>query len=987
MKNLITILLAIIIPIIFSCAPPTIIEDRVSTTLDPPEKVTQVSNWAEQTLQTLSLREKISQMLIYSMSLTFRNSENEQWQELLQLAESDGIGGIHLWKGNTGLSVTMLNELQNKSKLPILIDMDIEKGLQQRFPEGTQIPPAMALAATGNPKNAYLAGQIVAQEGRSVGVHWNLAPVIDVNNNPENPIINTRAFSDEPGLVADLAVNYIKGLQSKGMLTTAKHFPGHGDTQTDTHSALATIPSDSARLWSIELAPYRKVIEARVDAIMISHLIAPDFQPNSSTPATLSKFWIQDILRGKLGFRGAIVTDAMDMGGITNGFSDEYALINAINAGCDIIIQRHAFAKAISIIENAVINGFISQQRIDEAAFQMLKLKEKVGLHIKKTVEFIDMQNSLGLAESQRAAKRIAQKSVTIVKNDNNLLPLKVSRKLPATIIDIYGSKYYHNRSDAAKIQSKYRSNRTYFAVDENDQIDYAKSIVNKIRKKSLVILNVFAKPRVRKGTVALNKTQSYLVNEILKKTPNVVMISFGNPYIIQDFPPIPAYVCAWESQSYLQSAAARMIFGRESASGKLPITIPNIAPRGHGIIQERSFIAKTKPTRYKTNSIKKVMPYEIGANTDILRELLSKAVADSAFPGGVLLAMKNGKIFAHEAVGSHTYSKEKEVGLGNIYDLASLTKVISTTSAIMKLFDSGKIKLDDQVSKYLPEIIRNDSNNIKNRKAVTIRHLLNHTAGFPPFIPIHKINGTDNDRLEAIYNAKLESQPGQKYVYSDIGFILLGKIVERITNKSIAEYVYEEIFKPLGMQNTFYLPPSEKLKRIPPTEFSVLDNNFVHGEVHDENARSLGGIAGHAGLFSTAYDLAIFSQMLLNGGKYKGKNIFKSSTVKLFTTILNPEMSSRCLGWDSPSGASTGGVYISDDSFGHTGFTGTSLWIDRKNDISVILLTNAVHPKREWKNPKYYNWRQRIHSAVYEALGINTQNPKLKWRKNWYAD
>jgi len=987
MKNLTTILLAIIIPIIFSCMPPPINENGGPVTLDSPEKVKQVSDWAEQSLQKLTLREKISQMLIYSMSLTFRNNENKQWQELLQLAETDGIGGIHLWKGNTGLSVTMLNELQKNSKIPILIDMDIEKGLQQRFPEGTQMPPAMALAATGNTKNAHLAGQVVAQEGRSVGVHWNLAPVIDVNNNPENPIINTRAFSDEPEMVSEFAINYIKGLQSKGMLATAKHFPGHGDTHTDSHSALATISSYSVRLWSIELAPYRKVIEAGVDAVMISHLIAPEFQPNSGTPATLSKFWIQDILRGKLGFRGAVITDAMDMGGVTNGFSNEYALINAINAGCDIIIQNHSYINSLNIIENAVKNGLISQRRIDEAAFQMLNLKEKIGLHTKKTVEFEDMQNNLGLAESQRAANRIAQESITIVKNNKKLLPLKTSGKLPTTIIDVYGSKYFHNRSDAAKIQSKYCSNRSYFAIDENDQIDYSKSIINSIKENSVVILNVFAKPRVRKGTVALNKTQSYLVNEILKKTPNVVMISFGNPYIIQDFPNIPAYVCAWESQSYLQDAAAKIIFGVVGARGKLPIIIPKIAPRGHGLIQEKSYIAKTKPTRYKIISIKKVMPHEVGADTDKLLKLLSEAVVDSAFPGGVLLAMKNGKIFAHEAVGYHTYSKEKQTGLGNIYDLASLTKVISTTSAIMKLFDDGKIKLDDQVSKYLPEIIGNDSSNIDHRKAITIRHLLTHTAGFPPFIPIHKMNGTVNDRLNAIYNVKLLSQPGQKYIYSDIGFIMLGKIMEQITNKSIAEYVDEEIFQPLGMQNTFFLPPSKKLNRIPPTEFLEQNNNFVHGKVHDENARSLGGIAGHAGLFATAYDLAIFSQMMLNGGQYKTKNIFKNETVKLFTTIINPEMSSRCLGWDSPNDASSGGVYLSDDSFGHTGFTGTSLWIDRDNKIAVILLTNAVHPQREWKNPKYYNWRQRIHSAVYETLGFSDKNPKLKWRKNWYAD
>ena len=348
------ILSATLLLITFSCSPPAIIEIELS--------------WAEQTLQKLTLREKISQMLVYSMHLDFRNNENEQWQEINQLVETDGIGGIHLWSGNTGLSVTMLNTLQSKSKIPILVDMDIERGLEQRFSEGTQIPPSMAIAATGNPQNAFKAGKIVALEGRSVGVHWNLAPVIDVNNNSDNPIINTRAFSDDPNMVADYAIQYIKGLQSGGMLATAKHFPGHGDTQIDSHKSLATIPSNFARLWSVELAPYKKVIDSGVDAVMVSHLIAPDFQPNSNTPATLSKFWIQDILRGKLGFKGAVVTDAMDMGGITDGFSFDYAFINAINAGCDIVIQKHNYRRAIDVIESAVNEGIIDRSRINESA-------------------------------------------------------------------------------------------------------------------------------------------------------------------------------------------------------------------------------------------------------------------------------------------------------------------------------------------------------------------------------------------------------------------------------------------------------------------------------------------------------------------------------------------------------------------------------------------------------------------------------------------
>ena len=957
----------------FSCSPPASIENKKS--------------WAQQTLQELTLREKISQMLIYSMHLDFRNDENEQWQEINQLIETDGIGGIHLWSGNTGLSVSMLNTLQSKSKIPILVDMDIEKGLKQRFPEGTQIPPSMAIAATGNPQNAFVAGEIVAHESRSVGVHWNLAPVVDVNNNPDNPIINTRAFSDDPNIVSDYAVQYIKGLHSGGMLATAKHFPGHGDSKTDSHNSLVAIPSDSTRLWSVELAPYKKVIDVGVDAVMVSHLIAPNFQPNSNTPATLSKFWIQDILRGKLGFKGAVVTDAMDMGGITNGFSFDYAFIMAISAGCDIIIQKHNYRRAIDVIENAVNKGIISKDRIDESALQMLKLKEKAGLHLSKKVNFKTMQRNVGTAESHRKAENIAEESITLVKNDSNLIPVNYLNSKQINVIDIYGSSYNHVQSIATKTLLKNVPNIESFVIDETDSADYLISIANKINENSIVIFNVFSKPSAWRGTVALNENQTNFVNNVLKNTKNAIMVSYGNPYIIRDFSNISTYLCAWENQNDLQKAGAMIILGLNNVSGKLPINIPDIAVRGSGIKRDRSPKYLQKLSIANGIELQTVMPYEVGAEIDSLLIKINDAVADSAFPGGVILAAKNGKIFIHEAFGYHTYAKEKSTGRGNIFDLASLTKVISTTSAIMRLNDEGKIVLDDPVGKYIPEFVDKKLEDLKNRKLVTIKQLLAHTSGLPPFRLYYKIEGEDATRIDSVYKTKLDAKPGEKMVYSDIGFILLGKIVERISDKPLDRFVEDKIFIPLGMEDTYYNPSDIKFKRIIPTEYSESEGGFVHGFVHDENAHSLSGVAGHAGLFSTADDLAIFSQMMLNGGKYKNERVFRSKTVDSFTIHESPSEGERLLGWDRPNDASSGGVYLSDISYGHTGFTGTSLWIDPENEIFVILLTNAVHPRREWKDPKYYDWRQRIHSAVYESLGFKEMNPNLKWRKIWNVE
>ena len=960
----------ILILVTFSCNPPASIEIEKS--------------WAEQTLQELNLRERISQMLIYSMHLDFRNDENVQWQEINQLIASDGIGGLHLWSGNTGLSVTMLNALQSKSKVPIIVDMDIERGLEQRFPEGTQIPPSMAIAATGNSKNAFDAGKIVALEGRSIGTHWNLAPVVDVNNNPDNPIINTRTFSDNPDTVAEYAIQYINGLQSGGMLATAKHFPGHGDTHIDSHKSLATIPSDSARLWSIELAPYKKIIDAGVDAVMISHLKAPNFQPNANTPATFSRFWIQDILRDKLGFRGAVITDALDMGSITTNFSDDYALINAINAGCDIIIQNHNYRRAINVIENAVNKGIINRDRIDESAFRMLKLKEKVGLHLSKEVDFKTMQKIVGTAESHRKAENIAQQSITLVKNGSSLIPVNYLNSKQINVIDIYGSSFNHTQSVATKALLQNLANVNSYVVDETDNIEYLKSIDNKINENSIVIFNIFSKPSAWRGTVALNENQTVFINALSEKTKNIIMVSYGNPYIIRDFPGTAAYICAWENQIDLQEAGARVIMGLNDVSGKLPINIPDVAKRSTGISIDKYPKYLQKIPDDNGEKLQTVMPYEVGAEIDSIVVMLNNAIANSAFPGGVLLAAKDGKIFIHEAFGYNTYAKEKSNGRGNIFDLASLTKVISTTSAIMTLFDEGKIMLDDPIGKYIPEFIDEKLEDLENRKLVTIKHLLTHTSGLPPFKLYYKIEGDYTTRMDSVYKTKLDSTSDEKMVYSDIGFILLGKIIEIVSNKPLDKFIEEEIFIPLGMMDTYYNPSKKKLKRIIPTEYCEIEDRYIHGHVHDENAYSFGGVAGHAGLFSTADDLAIFSQMMLNDGKYGSERIFSIENVDLFTKNNSLSGDSHYLGWNTPEGTSSGGVYLSDNSFGHTGFTGTSLWIDPENDIFVILLTNAVHPHREWKDPKYYDWRQRIHSAVYESLGFTEMNPNLMWRKNW---
>jgi len=935
-------------------------------------------------LKKLSLREKIAQMMIYRMHLKYDSITPEKWEEITRLVSGDGIGGIHLWSGDGSSSLAFINEIQKRSKVPIIFDADIERGFGQRFPSGTDFPPMMAITATGNPKNAYEVGKIVALESKAAGVQWNLSPVVDVNNNPLNPIINTRSFSDDPDIVGEFSFEYTKGLQDHGMIATAKHFPGHGDTQTDSHSSLAMIPSDSSRLWSIELKPFRVMADAGIDVVMMAHIHAPDYQPEADDPATLSRFWVTEILRERLGFDGAIITDAMSMGGITKNYSDDYALVKAIQAGCNIIIQNYDLTGAIDVVERAVLDGDISVDQINSSALKMLQLKDKVGLNLSRYVSMDFMMENISTGENRETASRIASESVTLVRDKKGLLPLSASGKDTIYVFDIYDQEYKHSRSTVtAKIIAERFPVRSV-QIDESDKKPVLNAIIKSIPKNSQILINAFVSPKEWKDRIFFPANETYFVRELLKKSDRIILASLGTPYLLQDFPEVSTYLCAYKGSSIMQNALADALLGFKDISGRLPVNIPDLYEIGSGIFKQKK-IQTEEISEYKPGThIKRVLPRTVGVDNSYLDSFMESAIEDSAWPGGVLLAAKGGNIFHHQGHGFHTYDRNHPVRSSDIFDLASITKVIATTSAIMKLVDQYKINIDKPVVTYLPDFEGKKKKHKKQKSTITVKDLLSHSSGLPAFKQYYQMNKSRDLILESIYNTEPIRMIGDTMIYSDVGAIILGELVEKVSGLSLNKFTDSLVFEPLGMSTTFFNPPKEKIHRIVPTEIDP-NGNLIHGYVHDENAHSLGGVAGHAGLFSTAKDLAIFSQMMLNKGIYGWKRIFRQNTVELFTTRANmiPE-SSRCLGWDSPSGASSGGVYLSDASFGHGGYTGTTLWIDPENEIIVILLTNAVHPNRENKEPKYFDWRHRIHSAVYESLSLKEKNPSLELRTRW---
>ena len=950
------------------------------------------SPWARATLKRLTLRQKISQMMVYHMHLNYKSAESEQWQEIERILDGDGMGALHIWTGDVGATHSMLKEMQQRSDIPILVEADLEYGLNGRFPGGTSLPWPMALTATGDPNLAYEAGRITAEEGRALGIHLALAPVVDVNVNPQNPIINNRAFGEDPDQVIRYSKRFMQGLQAYGMLATAKHFPGHGDTGKDSHSTLATIPSDPERLWAVELKPFQALVDGGVDLVMVGHLDAGEFQMEPGVPASLSPFWLNDILRRKMGFKGTIITDAMGMGGVTGDYSKRFALIQTIKAGSDLIIQNYDYEKAVDYVEEAVKDGLLSESRIDEAVLRILTLKSKLGLHKKKTVELKETQRVYGSSQNRSIAADIMTKAVTLVRDSLNLVPVQEIPQDTVYIVDIIDRANDHDMTSVRAQLQRNLPNSVSYVVDNTDMPAYYEHILASIPDSARVIANVFCQIRMNKNTTLLPEVQNQFITALSKKTERFILTSFGSPYLINSFPDIPTYLVTYSSQKEMQYALANALLGRTDITGTLPITIPDIAARDHGLtrkaipIPAETKIAEIQP---ETKLLFHVSPEELGADPGKVMPHINRAIQEQAWPGGVLLAAKDGKIFLHEYFGKHIYDGDRSTYRGDIFDLASVTKVISTTSAAMYLYQSGELDIDTTVVSYLPEFTGPDSLNTELKKTITVKQLLTHTAGMKPFKRFYMMEVPDvKARLDSVFQAELDTLPGTKYAYSDIGLITLGKIIEKIAGTDLRSFTDSVIFKPLAMNATGYLP-QQTLQRIVPTEYSDIDSAFIHGYVHDENSHSLGGVTGHAGLFSVALDLARFAQMMLNQGQLGDSVIFKPETVNLFTERANmlEEENSRCLGWDSPSETSSGGVYLSSNSFGHTGYTGTSIWIDPDNQMFVILLTNAVHPHRSYKYPNYFDWRQRVHSGVYESLGFTELNPELEWRDRWVKE
>ncbi len=882
-------------------------------------------SWAARTLHRLTLEEKVAQMIGVRAFGLYQHRRAEESQVLLDQVRRLKVGCVVVFESEVASLPLELNALQAAADLPLIVAADMERGMNFRIRRGVvPLPSAMAVGATRSEDDARFTGEVTAREGRALGVHWAFAPVADVNSNPANPIINVRSYGEDPELVGRMTAAFVQGAHAGGLLATVKHYPGHGDTAADSHLQLATLSADRARLDRVELRPFREAIRAGVDAVMLGHIAVPALDPTGA-PASLSEP-IAGELRGRLGFEGLVVTDAMEMQGVRAAWTGE-AAVRAIRAGADFILLPPDPEVAIQAVVREVREGRLPAERIDASVARILAAKERLGLDRKRTVDAAAL-DAVDRPEDVARALDVARRSITVLRNEGGVLPLGAEQKLRILHLVLASDA----RNDAivgipeAELAARHIAAQTV-ALGPEVSAETVARLLAAAPEFTHVVASAFVRVMAYKGNADMAESHVRLLQALQAAGRPVVLVSFGSPYLLRQVPSVSAYVCAYGAAESSQRAAMAALFGEYPVGGKVPVSLPGFYAYGDGLqVQRHEMTLRAAP------------PAAAGFRPEGMAEVdrvIEAAVTAHAFPGAVVAVGKDG-VLAH-------------------------LKAFGRLSSMI-LVDEGKLDITKPVSAFLPEF-RGGS-----KDKVTVWHLLTHSSGVDWWAPLFKELKGKQAYLERIEAMPLAFEPGTKSVYSDLGVILLGEILERVAGQDLGTFARTRILGPLGMRDTTFKPPQELLPRIAPTENDPWRGHVLRGEVHDENAAALGGIAPHAGLFGTARDLARFAQMLLNGGVLEHQRIVSRETVEKFTQRAGGVPgSSRALGWDTPSENSSAGSLFGPRSFGHTGFTGTSMWMDPDRQLFVVLLTNRVHPTRE--NNAIREVRRAVADAVVKGL------------------
>jgi beta-glucosidase-like glycosyl hydrolase/CubicO group peptidase (beta-lactamase class C family) len=935
--------------------------------------------WVDSTLSALSLDEKIGQLF---MVRAHSDKGPDHILDLYRQVERLGVGGVCLFQGSFEGHQSLVQALNQKAKVPLLVSMDAEWGINMRLKEIAPFPKQMTLGAIADSDKIREVGRLIAQECQQIGVNMNFAPVVDVNNNPRNPVINYRSFGEDADRVAKLAESIYFGMNEQGVMACAKHFPGHGDTDLDSHHDLPVINKSYEQLDSIELKPFKHLVYQGIPAVMTAHLHLPELDSTENLPSSLSPRIVKDILLDSLNFHGLVVTDALEMQGVRKHFDDGEIAIRAFEAGNHILLLPHNIGVAIQAIKLALETGRISKVELNQRLRVILNNKYD---YARSNLIQSNLDTNLTIKKDQ-LLEDLASSSICLLKNSENILPLhRKFRKIHHLALGTAEGELFSRRLSQTLEIHETDFNLALDLSDFEDRYHYSNP------KDELLILSLHMgrqSPRNNYGISDLLIDQMTRLNSKMR----LLVVYFGNPYGLRSLTGFPNLILAHENLKEYQSVAANAIAGFAPFNGILPVSLNKKHSAGHGLQLERQAILSYDDPENRGISSK---------GMDSIDQLMLQGIAERAFPSAVVLVARQGKIIHHQAYGYHTYKRKRKVEKQTVYDLASITKVAATTLCLMKLEDQGLISVEEPLGDHLPLVKGSDKENI------LILDILQHRAGLIPWIPFYEqtiesnrkggvelkeeiyssegdlkkntpIDGNHyilNSYRDSIYDMILKSEVFEEktYRYSDIGFYLLKELIEHKSGLSLSRFFEQEFVKPLNLNSTQFNPwLSMDIADIPPTERDdYFRNQVVQGYVHDMGAAMLGGISGHAGLFSNAYDLAVIFQMLLDNGRAFDQQILSPETIKKYTKRYDD--SRRGLGFDMKQldldeNPSTHEL-VSDQCFGHYGFTGTAVWADPQEDLIYIFLSNRTYPEMNNVKINTLDIRRKIQAFIYRSI------------------
>ena len=935
--------------------------------------------WVDSIMNTMSIDEKIGQLY---MVQAYSNLDQKHEDFITEMISKYHVGNLVFMQGTPKKQAELTNRYQDTAKAPLLIGFDGEWGLDMRLKNTYRFPWNMTLGAIKNDALIKQFGKHLGQHAKRIGIHINFAPVIDINTNPANPIIGNRSFGESKENVTQKAIAFIKGMQGEGVLANGKHFPGHGDTATDSHHTLPLLNFDEARLDSIELYPYKKTFDVGLASVMTAHLNIPSLEANINVPTSLSKNVVTHLLQEKLGFQGLIITDGLNMKGAANYATPAQVDLAAFQAGNDLLLIPQDVPASIAIIKKALETRTLTKERLDFSVRKILKAKYWAGLHSYKPIVVENIEADLNRIEDELLHRELIKNSLTLLKNKNNNVPITNLEKQKIAYVKL-GSAESKSFVDMLKKYAK-------VTVVSDTNLD---GLIKKLKPYNYVIIG-FHKSNLHpwKSYKMSNKELVWLQEIAKEKT--IVLDVFTSPYSllkIKSFTNIESVIVSYQNSKLSQEISAQLLFGAIAAKGKLPVSIGTEFKEGSGI-------TSTNLSRFQYT-----LPEAAGLSSKklaLIDQMADTIIQEKMAPGFQVFVARNGKVVLEKSYGHHTYDKKIKVKNSDIYDLASLTKILASLPLIMKAEEEDKIRLTANLRDVLPSF----SNS--NKDTVTVKEILSHFGRLKSWIPFYKdtqdsitgknlgqfyskqesndfktkvaenlfINESYKDSiLKYIKDADQNETSG--YGYSDLGYYIFKEVLEKKYNKPLDKLVDDTFYKSLGANRTSYLPLHKfnKSEIVPTEKDDYFRDQLLHGNVHDMGAAMLGGIGGHAGLFANANDVGKIMQMYLQKGFYGGKRYLKSETIGKFNQrYFSDEKVRRGLGFDKPQldpeVKATCGC-VSDESFGHSGFTGTYTWADPKSGLVYVFLSNRVYPKMDNRGLIDTNMRTRIQQIIQDAI------------------